>query len=130
MIILDTCAIIFDALAPSKLTSQTKKVIAKAEESQQLACSDISLWEIGMLILKKRIEPGIDTETFLQLVFKARQIEVVPIGIGIATLATTLETPHLDPADRIIAATTIHYQGSLITCDKKLQLIPQLVTLW
>jgi PIN domain nuclease of toxin-antitoxin system len=130
VIILDTCALIFDALAPSKLTSKATKAIIAAEEKQELFCSDITLWEIGMLIQKKRLDPGVNTETFLKLALDSRQIQVLPIEIGIAALATSLFTTHFDSADRIIAATTLHHQGVLITCDKKIQEIPKLSTLW
>ncbi len=130
MIILDTCAIIFDALSPSKLTSKAKKAIIEAEEDRQLFCADITLWEIGMLIQKKRLDPGTDTENFLQLVLESRQIQVLPIEPEIAALATSLLIPHFDPADRIIAATAIYHHGSLITSDQKLRKVPNLITVW
>jgi PIN domain nuclease of toxin-antitoxin system len=130
VIILDTCAMVLDALSPSRLSAKAKKAIIEAEEKQQLFCADITLWEIGMLIQKKRLDPGTDTETFLQLVLESRHIKVLSIEPGIATIATSSLTMHFDPADRLIAATTIYHQGSLITCDRKLEKIAQLRTLW
>ncbi len=131
MILLDTCALVFDALSPKKLTATAKKAIISAEEKNQLFCSDISLWEIAMLVQKKRLEPGVDAQTFLDLLLQSRSIEVLPISTEIAVLSTTHSIcDHSDPADRIIAATAIHYHASLVTSDKKLRDIPELRTIW
>lgn len=131
MIILDTCALVFDALSPDRLGEVAKKSIISADKSGSLACCDISLWEIGMLIQKKRIQPGISTVEFLDLLLQARGLNVLSITTEIAALSTeNLQLKHADPADRIIAATTLYHRAKLITCDKKLQEFPGLVTIW
>ena len=56
MILMDTCAIIWDALEPSKLTELAASAIEKADKHNALIISDISIWEISMLIKKRRIE--------------------------------------------------------------------------
>lgn len=130
MIVLDTCALIFDALSPSKLTKKAKKAIINAEKNNELYCCDISLWEIGMLIQKKRIAPGTDTKHFLSLALQARSISVLNINIDIAAIATTSEFKHFDPADRLIAATAIYHQADLVTCDQHLKDIAKLSIIW
>lgn len=131
MIILDTCTLIFDALTPKKLTTLVKKTITSAEEKKQLFCCGISLWEIAMLIQKKRITVNVDAEKFLKLTLQARQIQVLPISLEIAALSANATTcNHLDPADRIIVATTIHHNAKLVTCDKKLLALPELCSIW
>jgi PIN domain nuclease of toxin-antitoxin system len=127
MIILDTCALIFDALFPEKLSRKATQII---KDSTRLYCSDISLWEIAMLIAKKRLSPGTDTETFLQLILQAHPLEVLAITPEIAALSVNTCFKHHDPADRIIAATAIYHNFSLITCDKHLFDIPSLTILW
>lgn len=131
MIILDTCVLIFDSLHPQKLSSAAKKAILQAEEKNQLGCSDISLWEIAMLIQKKRLDPGVDTQTFLKLMLQAKKIQVLGITIEIAYLSTTIPSmTHFDPADRIIAATAQYHGASLITSDQKLRRVPEITTIW
>jgi PIN domain nuclease of toxin-antitoxin system len=131
MIILDTCALIFDALTPQKLTPLATKAILAAEKKEQLFCCSISLWEIGMLIQKKRLDPGADTQTFLDLILQIRAIKVLPISTEIATLSSTDSIfKHFDPADRIIAATTLHYKAHLVTCDGHLCDISTLPIIW
>ena len=50
MILLDTCALIFDALTPERLTPAAAAALDQGEREGNLACADISLWEIAMLI--------------------------------------------------------------------------------
>lgn len=121
---------IFDALSPDKLSATAKKSIINAEKKSQLFCSDISLWEIAMLITKKRLTPGTDIETFMRLLLNARGIQVLGINMEIAILSATMELDHFDPADRIIAATAIQHNASLVTCDKKLSRINALSIIW
>lgn len=131
MIILDTCALVYDALAPEKLSKNAKKYIIAADKTGNLACSDISLWEIGMLIEKKRIEVAASTVEFLDLLLQARNIQVLSITPDIAAISTdNSKFNHFDPADRIIAATTVHYHGKLVTCDKKLGQLDELIIIW
>jgi len=53
MILLDSCAIIWNALEPNKLSSTAKKAL-KTSKNELIIC-DISIWEIPMLINKKRL---------------------------------------------------------------------------
>ena len=131
MVILDTCAMIFDALAPDRLSTNAKHAIDAGERKKRLACSDISLWEVAMLIRKGRIEPGTDTLSFIKLMLTARGLQVLPINPDIAQMAVSHSGfAHSDPADRIIAATTIHHKGTLVTCDKHLRSVKELNIIW
>lgn len=131
MIVLDTCALIFDALTPARLTQRAKKMIDEAEQENILFCCDISLWEIAMYAQKKRLELSTDIKNFLQLMLNARRIQVLPINVEIATLSCKTDFfSHGDPADRLIAATVIHYHAKLITSDSKLKNISSLEIIW
>lgn len=52
MSVLDTCALIFDALAPDKQSKKALRAIEQGKKHGELACCDISLWEIAMLVQK------------------------------------------------------------------------------
>ena len=56
MILLDTCAIIWDALDPNRLSQKSKKAINGADKQNALIIADISIWEISMILRKKRLE--------------------------------------------------------------------------
>lgn len=131
MLILDTCVLVFDALDPHRLSKNAVAAIAQAEESGTLACCDISLWEIAMLVSKGRLDPGISAKTFIKLVLEARQIEVLPITAEIADQSTMPDfCTHGDPADRLIASTAIFHKAQLVTPDQKLSKIAVLKVVW
>ena len=131
MILLDTCALVFDALAPERLSAEALRAIEEGENNASLACCDISLWEIAMLVAKGRLDPGTDALSFLKLVLAARVIRPLPITPEIAGIsANDALFAHHDPADRIIAATALYHGGSLVTCDQALRAVEGLNITW
>ena len=130
MIVLDTHAIIFDALTPKRLSSRARKAIEAAAEDRQLACSDISLWEIAMLVARGRLDPAMDARQFLDDAITARSIQVLTITPEIAVLSQSEAFVHGDPADRLIAATTLSFRASLVTSDERLRALKDVATIW
>lgn len=131
MLILDTCAIIFDSLDPGRLSKKASAAIAQADTAGTLACCDISLWEIAMLVAKGRLDPGTDSQKFINLVLAARNITVLPITPEIAARSTQPDfCPHGDPADRIIAASALLHKSKLVTSDQKLVTVAGLHIVW
>jgi len=131
MVVLDTCAIIYDAFEPNRLGKAAKQAINKAEKSQTLICSDISLWEIAMLVSKDRINPGTDYLGFINTALAARGIKVEPISPEIADVAVSLPSGiNADPADRIILATAQTLCATLVTCDQNLVDCGLVKTIW
>lgn len=122
MVVLDTNALIFDALNPARLSRKARGLIERAHTRNELVCSDISLWEIAMLIAKGRLDPGTSALEFMNLALGARSIETLPITPEIAELSTKLpDAVSADPADRLIAATAMHHGATLISTDTNLK---------
>jgi len=131
VILLDTCAIIWDALEKSKLTEKANTAIAKADENNALIISDISIREISMLIKRSRIKVATSSANFINLFLESRNISVVSISPEIADLATSFSSEiNKDPADRIIAATSIIQNAQLITADYNLRQSKLIDTIW
>lgn len=130
MILLDTHAMIFDALTPERLGKAAQAAIEAGAERGELACSDISLWEVAMLIARGRIEPAIEPRPFIEDLLLSRRVRVLPITPEIAVLAQSKAFAHGDPADRLIAATARQQQCPLITADQRLHDLPGVATLW
>lgn len=121
MILMDTCAIIWDALDPGKLTTKAKKSIDDADQNNALIISDISFWEIAMLIKKGRLEIDSSPANFINLFLQSRNIAVKSISPEIADLSVSFNKEiNNDPADRIIVATSVIYNARLVTADENL----------
>jgi PIN domain nuclease of toxin-antitoxin system len=129
MILLDTCAIIWNALEPSKLSPKAKEMIEQAED--QLIICDISIWEISMLIKKKRLVIDGTASEFIKLVIQSQNYQIQQITPEIAELSVNFgEEINNDPADRLIAATSILNNSPLITADKNLIEAKIVETIW
>ena len=131
MIIMDTCAVLWDALEPQQLTKKAIEAIDNADQSSALLIADISIWEIAMLIKKGRVQIDITAASFINLFLQSRNISVIAISPEIAELSANFETGiNKDPADRIIAATAIIHSARLVTADKILLAAEMVDTLW
>ena len=130
MVVLDTNALIFDALQPKRLTARAVRTIETASTSGDIACSDISLWEIAMLVAKNRLDPGAELTQFLHDMIQARGLRVLPITPEIAALAQSEEFAHGDPADRIIAATAMYHQEKLVSADARIRKLKAVEVVW
>lgn len=130
MILLDTCALIYDALAPARLGRRAARLIEAGAAAGELGCSDISLWETAMLAAEGRIALPTSTAAFLALALEARRIRMAPITPEIAELSCGDRFHHADPADRIIAATALVLDAPIVTCDARLREMRGLKTVW
>ena len=131
MILMDSCAIIWDALQPTALSEPARKAIAEADRQQELLVSDISIWEIAMLIKKGRVQLNATPSKFFKLFLQSRNVVVQPISPDIAELSVNFNSDmNGDPADRLIAATAIVHNAHLVTADQNLRNSPILSTIW
>jgi len=67
MITLDTHVIIWDALNPKLVSKKAKDEIRKANQTDGIIFCEISLWEIAMLIKKKKIIIDVSYQEFIGL---------------------------------------------------------------
>ena len=131
MITVDTHIIIWDALRPELLSAKAKNALAGANKEGGILFSDISLWEIAMLIHKKRIHIEVSYLEFINLVSTSNKYLIQPITPEIAELSAMLKSKTIvDPADCIIAATSIKFNAPLVTADKTLQKSKEIRTIF
>lgn len=129
MILLDTCVIIWDALNSSKLSADAKNAIERNE--QELIICDISIWEISMLVKKKRLVVVDSASGFINLLLQSRNYLVQEITPEIAELSVNFGSEiNNDPADRLIAATSVLGNAPIVTADKNLRAASMLETIW
>ncbi|HCW76152.1 MAG TPA: PIN domain nuclease [Candidatus Marinimicrobia bacterium] len=131
MITLDTHVIIWHALQPEKITSRVRKLIDQANEIGEILIADISLWEIAMLMSKGRLVVDTTYPEFIRLIQTANRYVIQAITPEIADLSASLGTEiNLDPADRLICATSIIKGAPLITADANLRSAKMVKTIW
>lgn len=131
MIVVDTHIVIWDALKPELLSDKAKESLIQADENEGILLCEISLWETAMLVKKGRISLDTSYQEFIRLVLLSKNYQLQGITPEIAELSTQLsETINNDPADRIIAATSLVMGIPLITADRNLNQADSLTTIW
>ena len=118
MILLDTHIWIWFHTEAARLPVSLINSLEQPETS--VAISSISIWEVMVAIEKGRIVANQSSDGLVRAWLAAAPIEVLPVDQEIAILSRTLQFAHEDPADRFIAATTIHHKAELCTVDKHL----------
>jgi len=127
----DTHVIIWDALEPEKLSKNARIAFDQANESEGIIFCDISLWEISMLLARKRFEIDATFLEFIEILKTTRNYIFQTITPEIADFSTKLSSDiNSDPADRLISATSIFLNTALITADQNLRNSKSIQTIW
>jgi PIN domain nuclease of toxin-antitoxin system len=99
---------------PGKLSSDVLDLIS---ETEVVAVSAISCFEMAWLVRHGRIEMDMSFEDWLSEVEMNSNIQILPVTAQIATKAVHLPEHHKDPQDRIIIATALQYNAKLLSFD-------------
>lgn len=120
-IILDTHILLWSIFNPDQISDDIKQHIANAQADGQLLISSISLWEIAMLQLTKRINIYEPIKDFLESIVGMSGLSIIEISTEIiAESVLLMDNFHGDSVDRMIVATAKCRGASLITRDEKI----------
>ncbi len=95
------------------LTAKERKLL----EAEPWSMSAIVLWEIAKLSQLNRIHINLEDQSVIRVLSAVR---IWPISIDIANASSKLDV-QVDPADELIAATSIVHNLPLVTRDRKLR---------
>jgi len=108
---LDTHIVVY-ALAGT-LTDRERQIL----EAEGWGISAIVLWELAKLVQLGRLELDLTGDLFARFL---DALHVWPLDLRVAEQSTRLDF-RSDPADELIAATSIVYGAALVTRDSKLR---------
>lgn len=111
MINLDTHLLVF-ALT-GEATARERRVLA----ANTWSISAIVLWELAKLVQLGRIQVDLDDG---QIVRTLSGLQVWPLDLAVSLQSTRLDFKS-DPADELIAATSIVHQVPLLTRDRRIR---------
>ncbi len=120
-LLLDTHVWIWTMNGSAKLSKSFQTAFEKASATQGILISPMSIWEMGMLTEKKRLEIDMDVLDWIEQALDIPGLEISPITPRIAIHSTKLTGDvHGDPVDRLLIATAIEESAVLVTCDQKI----------
>jgi len=132
VIFLDTHAWVWWVSNPEKLSAPARERIDMAASlNQKIYISTISAWEIAMLATRGRLQLTMDVKDWIARSESLPFFHFIPVTNQIAVKSVNLPGKlHSDPADRIIIATAMIQEATLITADDKILEYPHVETLW
>lgn len=120
-VLLDTHVWLWLMTGASELSSSFRKAVDRCCSYEGVLISAISVWEVGMLVEKKRIELDRDCLEWVEEALEKSGVKLLPISPRIAIQSSRLPGDvHGDPADRLLIATAYEHNAVLVTCDRKL----------
>ena len=96
------------------------------EQTERVAVSVISCFEIAQLVKRKRLILPLSVNEWLQEALAPAGIELLPLSPAITCLAVDLTDIHKDPFDRMIIATALNYHAKLMSVDSHFKNYPEL----
>jgi PIN domain nuclease of toxin-antitoxin system len=128
--VLDTHAWVWWIERNPRLGERTVSALDQFPSHGRPYLSDISLWEIAMLVERERVHLTIPLREWLAAAADDRKVQRVRITPAIAAETAALpETFHRDPADRLIVATCLTLGAPLLSRDRLITR-SKLVPLW
>ena len=124
---MDTHIWLWAATEPHKLTSEVHRLLNSLETDRFL--SPISLWELSVLVQKKRFAIKEDFAVWVQRSISDLNLKETFLSWKVAYEMRYILPNHKDPADRFLAATAVAYDLTLVTGDQKMIGVPGLKVL-
>lgn len=120
-ILLDTHIWLWVMTGDQILSKEFRNSIEHVHRDHGILISPMSVWEIGMLVEKKRLELDMETMDWIDKALDMPGVRLSPVTPRIAIESTRLSGEiHGDPVDRILIATAHEENAVLITCDQKI----------
>lgn len=118
MILPDTHTLLWYTTLNPRLGPQADRRMREAIADGDAAFSAISVWEVALLLAKRRLTLDVTAIQWRQNLLDAGLTEI-PVDGVIAARSVALSDLHDDPADRIIMATALEGH-ELITDDRNM----------
>lgn len=128
MYLLDTCTLIWLVSEQDSLTGKVKSILRN--NPGNLYVSAISAFEIAVKTNKGKIELPLKPEEWFKEAVKHHGIEEIQISSDIACKSALLPRIHDDPCDRIIIATAMVNNMTIITKDEVFLKYPDIEVVW
>ena len=123
-LLLDTHIWIWNHLAPWKITSEVTNELG--DPRNELWLSPLSIWELVLLVEKKRLELHADMGEWVQQSVNELDLQEATFTSTVAHELRFALLGYRDPGDRFLVATARVYGLILVTADENLLKLPGL----
>ena len=117
-LLLDTHIWLWSMLEPKHLARRVVKALE--DTNNELWLSPISVWELLILVEKKRVVLSKDVTDWIADAMAKVPLQEAPITHEVALETQYVNLTHRDPADKFLAATARVFDLTLVTADRRL----------
>jgi len=128
MLLLDTHAFVWLASAQKNLSLRAKQAIL--QNADELYISSISALEIAILVKRNRLRLPVGAGEFVERALQQHGIYEIPVDRRVAIASTSLPDIHNDPFDRIILATALLKDMSILSKDRVIPKYNDVKVIW
>lgn len=117
-ILLDTHAALWAGEGDDRLGAEATRVLARCQPGEALI-ADVTLFEVSMLARRGRVQLTVPIGDYLRRL--SRTFRTLPLSPAVADEATRIELASADLFDRLIVATAIIHDLTLVTRDQNIR---------
>ena len=126
MYLLDTCTFIWTVKKDNKIPPEVLSILRGYDD---VFVSQATFWEIAIKKTTGKLDVVQDSFELEELCVK-QEIEILPLKMEYFERIQNLPLIHRDPFDRIIVATAIEEDLTLLTNDENIKKYDEVKTLW
>ena len=126
-LLLDTHIWVWSTLAPERISPRVARQLNKREN--EIWLSAVSVWELRLLHDKGRVRLMPDPVSWIIDSISRLNIREAALTFEVALAISSLNLPHNDPADGLIAATAKVFGLTLVTADEQLAALADIAVL-
>lgn len=112
------------------VTQESQRISARIADTiataERVGVCSVSCFELALAHKRGRLELPIGAREWFRLALDASNIELVPLTPSIASRAVGLTEVHRDPFDRIIIASALEIDATLISVDGSFASYPEI----
>jgi PIN domain nuclease of toxin-antitoxin system len=126
----DTHTVVWYLSELSRLSVTAMTALRAAENTGRIFVSTITFVELTYLVEKGKIAQVVLSELWAAVADPAEPVDALPLSLDVTRMLHQIPRAIVpDMPDRIIAATALAHNLSLVTADKKLHAAP-ITTIW
>lgn len=126
-VLLDTHAWAWSIVEPKRLTAQGKRAI---RDARSVLVSPISIYEIAQKVHLGKWPQMLPYLSRLPELVAEQGSVYARVEPELCLRAATLDWPHRDPFDRMLAATALHHGAAILSTDTAFDTMPGLRRIW
>lgn len=123
-LLLDTHIWLWNHLEPWRVAEDVNQALA--DPGNELWLSPVSIWELVVLLEKKRVVLDEDMNRWVEKSKRELSLREAPFSWEVAHVVRFTLLRHRDPADRFLVSTARVYELTLVTADERLMHVPGL----